>query len=226
MDHEDKVYAPVARVVTRVAGMQRTAAPLIGEFLVSPAVGWIMRAFVSVDLPDDLAAPIEALQQRMAEASGLTFTSPEQAHVTLKFLGEIDDNRVGAVKTTIAAAVGDADVGPFDATFGGIGAFPSEDYIRVVWLGVKTGSTQLTQLHDAIERRTTGIGFEPEEHEFTPHVTLARMEHAGGKDVVQRVLADDPTVGSMHVEEVRLTESTLTATGPRYSTVARFPLAN
>ncbi|WP_226482337.1 RNA 2',3'-cyclic phosphodiesterase [Natrinema amylolyticum] len=184
-----------------------------------------MRLFVSVDLPDDLAEPVADLQEEFAEASGLNFTDPDQAHITMKFLGDIDEDRLPALERELAAAVDDADVDPFIVRYGGLGVFPNLDYISVVWLGVEAGGEELTRLHEAIEERTTAMGFDAEEHDFTPHVTLARMEHAGGKDLVQDLVRErDPTIGETRVEEVRLTESTLTDAGPVYSTVESFPL--
>ncbi|ADB59132.1 2'-5' RNA ligase [Haloterrigena turkmenica DSM 5511] len=184
-----------------------------------------MRLFVSVDLPDDLAAPVADLQDEFADAGGLNFTDPEQAHLTLKFLGDVDEDRVPALERELEAAVADADVDHFTVRYGGLGVFPSLDYISVVWLGTETGGEELTRLHEAIEERTTAMGFEPESHDFTPHVTLARMEHAGSKDRVQELVRErDPTIGETTVEEIRLTESTLTDSGPVYSTVESFPL--
>ena len=184
-----------------------------------------MRLFVSVDLPDDLAPVVEAVQDDLREASGLNCIDPEQAHVTLTFLGETAPERLDEIEDALEAAVGEADLDPFEATVEGIGAFPSEEYVRVVWLGIGRGGEELSRLHETIEARTTDLGFDPEDHEFTPHVTLARMNHAGGKDLLKRVLRErDPGVGSMRVDEVRLTESELGAGGPEYSTVARFPL--
>jgi 2'-5' RNA ligase len=182
-----------------------------------------MRLFVSIDLPDDLTAEVATVQELFADASGLNVTDPGQAHVTLKFLGETDEERLPEVTDALESAVADAGVEPFEATFGGLGVFPSLDYISVVWLGVESGGEEMTRLAEAIEDRTTAIGFDPEDHEFTPHVTLARMEHAGGKELVQGVVRnEDPTVGSMAVSEVRLTKSELTSEGPVYSTVESF----
>ncbi|MFC4540967.1 RNA 2',3'-cyclic phosphodiesterase [Halosolutus amylolyticus] len=184
-----------------------------------------MRLFVSVDLSDEFADPIADLQDALADASGLNFTDPEQAHVTLKFLGDLDEDRLPELEDELAAAVADADVDPFTARYGGLGVFPSLDYISVVWFGVEAGGEELTRLHEAIEERTTAMGFDAESHDFTPHVTLARMEHAGGKEHVQEIVQErDPTIGECRVEEVRLTESTLTSDGPVYSTVESFPL--
>jgi len=183
------------------------------------------RLFVSVDLPDELADDVAAVQERFEDASGLNVTDPEQAHITLKFLGDVEEERVGAVADAVSEAVADADVEPFTARYEGLGVFPSMEYISVLWLGVAEGGDELTRLHEAIEDRTTAMGFDPEDHAFTPHVTLARMEHAGGKELVQRGVREwDAPVGEMDVEDVRLTESELTSDGPVYSTVERFPL--
>jgi 2'-5' RNA ligase len=182
-----------------------------------------VRLFVSVDFPE-LADEIAEAQSLFEEASGLRLTDPGQAHVTLKFLGETDESRESAVREAVGTAVAESGVDPFEARLGGLGAFPSEDYISVVWIGVDDGGA-MARLHEPIESHATVLGFEPADHEFTPHVTIARLDHAGGKDHVQSVLRTrDPTVGTTTVSEVRLTASTLTDDGPDYETVDRFPL--
>ena len=183
-----------------------------------------MRLFVSVDLPERLADEVRAVQSTFEDASGLDFTDPEQAHVTLQFLGDASPDRVDEITAALEAAVDRADVAPFSATFGGLGVFPSAEYIRVLWLGVRegAGAAELTRLAAAVEAETTALGFEADEHAFTPHVTLARMRHAGGKELVQREVGKrDPTVGEVRVDAIRLTESELTEDGPEYSTVTR-----
>jgi len=184
-----------------------------------------MRLFVSVDLPDDLADGVAAVQDRFADADGLRYTDPGQAHVTLTFLGDVADARVDDLGDALEDAVADAGVGPFDATFEGLGVFPSLEYISVVWLGVGDGSEELAALQEAVEAEFVDRGFEPGDHEFTPHVTLARMEHAGSKQLVQNVVeCEHSEVGTARVDSVRLTESTLTDDGPIYETVRDVPL--
>jgi len=182
------------------------------------------RLFVSVDL-DGLDGAVASVQKRFEDASGVRATDPGQTHVTLTFLGDTDDDRVPELTDELAAAVDEADVDPFEMAVGGLGVFPDIDYISVVWVGVREGGDALTRLHEAIEDRTVAMGFDPEDHEFTPHATVARMDHAGGKELVQRrVREDDPDLGSVSVEEVRLKESVLGGDGPTYSTLERFPL--
>ncbi|RDI71749.1 RNA 2',3'-cyclic phosphodiesterase [Halopelagius longus] len=186
-----------------------------------------MRLFVSIDLPETLTEAVADAQARLSDADGLRFTDPEQAHLTLKFLGDTDSERVPEIEDAMESAVAEAGVGPFDATVGGFGVFPSLDYISVVWTGIRdgAGAAETTRLHEAVERETVELGFEEESHEFTPHVTVARMDDARGKDLVQRVVEEeDPELGTFRVEDIRLKESTLTDEGPRYDTVTRVEL--
>ena len=183
------------------------------------------RLFVALDLPDELADAFAALEEDAPDAPSLNYTDPEQAHVTVKFLGDTPEDDLDDVTDALERAVDDADVGPFTVEVGGLGAFPDEEYIRVVWVGVREGAEGLTRLHEAVERETTALGFDPEEHEFTPHLTVARMNDARGKEDVQRFLRErDPDVGRFEATELRLKGSELTDGGPRYRTVARFDL--
>ena len=125
-----------------------------------------MRLFVSADV-DALAEDIAAVQEPFADASGLRLTDPTQAHVTLKFLGDTDPDRLSELRGAVERAVADSGVAPFDAELGGLGVFPNIEYISVVWLGVREGGTQLTALHERLEAETTALGFDPEEHAFT-----------------------------------------------------------
>lgn len=177
-----------------------------------------MRLFVSIDL--DTIDELRAAQAPFEALSGVRTVEPEQVHFTLKFLGEVEEQRVDALETALSGAVDDAGVGEFDVDVGGYGAFPSHDYISVVWVGVRDGGEQLHRLHDAIERRTVDLGFEPSDHSFTPHATIARMDHAEEKARVQTVLDErDPDLGSTGVSVVHLTESTLTPEGSEYRAV-------
>ncbi|WP_096390216.1 RNA 2',3'-cyclic phosphodiesterase [Halopenitus persicus] len=195
-----------------------------------------MRAFFAVDLPTDLADRIAEVQGELRAAEGLRFTDPEQAHITLEFLGDVPDGseRGGGGESDLDAvieagreAVQEADVEPFIASVRGLGAFPSTEYIRVVWAGIGDGSAELTRLQAGIESRTTALGYEPDDHEFTPHVTLARMDDARGKGIVQEAIRTaEADVGSFTVEAVRLKRSTLTESGPVYETVESFPLSS
>jgi 2'-5' RNA ligase len=192
-----------------------------------------MRAFFAVDLPDALAPAVADAEAPFADASGVNPVDPEQAHATLKFLGDVsesdeDDETEPTVDDVIAAgerAVGRAGVAPFKCTITDLGVFPNREYISVVWAGVDRGGDELAALHEALEAEATALGVDPADHEFTPHVTLARVENATGAEAVRDALdAGGPEIGSFSVDEIRLVESTLTASGPEYAAVREFEL--
>ena len=191
----------------------------------------VMRAFFAVDLPDSLAPAVKGAQAPFADAPGVNPADPEQAHVTMKFLGDIaesDDGAEPSLSDVIAAgerAVDRAAVPPFKCAVAGLGVFPNREYVSVVWAGVDRGGDELTALHEALEAETTALGVDPADHDFAPHVTLARVENATGADAVRDALdAEDPEVGTFSVDEVRLIQSTLTASGPKYRVVREFGL--
>ncbi|OYR62480.1 2'-5' RNA ligase, partial [Halorubrum sp. E3] len=153
-----------------------------------------MRAFFAVDLPDSLAPAVAEAQAPFADAPGVNPVDPEQAHVTLKFLGDIgteEDEGDPALNDVTAAgerAVDRAAVSPFEAEIRGLGVFPNREDVSVVWTGVDSGAEALTALHEALEAETTALGVDPADHEFTPHVTLARVETAAGAEAVRDAL--------------------------------------
>lgn len=183
-----------------------------------------MRLFVSVDLPPELTDAVATLQAEFDDIAGLQFTDPTQAHITLKFFGSVPADRLESVTKLTKQAVDAAALAPFRVELTDLGVFPTREYIRVLWLGVDDGTAPLQTLHDELEHRAVDAGFDPAEHSFTPHVTLARMEHAGGKKRLQRRLDRSPTVGSFEVTAVRVTESELTQAGPVYHTRDRIEL--
>lgn len=203
-----------------------------------------MRLFFAIDLPEELAEPVAALQDDLSAAEGLSFTDPEQAHLTMKFLGEVPaagatadagvptedeadegEPTVSDAKVAGAAAAQAADLDPFEVEVGGLGAFPSEEYISVLWAGVGAGAAELTDLAAALETETTERGFDEADNAFTPHVTLARMNDARGKELVQdRIRNENPTIGRFTAEELRLKRSVLGEDGPDHDIIARFPL--
>jgi 2'-5' RNA ligase len=185
-----------------------------------------MRLFVSIDLSDELVGALRSIQELFSDIPSIKLVDPTQAHLTLKFIGTTDPDQVPAIETALATSISSTGLEPFPMEIAGIGAFPSTDYIRVVWVGVTTGSEELTVLHESIESRLTELGVDPESHAFTPHITFARMEDARGKEHVQELMeSTTPNIGTMEVTHVCLKESELTGAGPEYSTVRSFPLA-
>ncbi len=179
------------------------------------------RLFVSVDLPPPLEPKVRDIQSHLrGTRADLSFTKPEQAHLTMKFVGNTPEEHLGEVSDAVDEAA--AAVEPFEVELGGTGVFPSRDYVSVVWVGVRKGVEGLTRLHEELERRTVSRGLADEaEHDYVPHVTLARMQSGRGKSEVLKFVdeLEDVTLGSFEASRLRLKSSVLRDSGSVHDTV-------
>jgi RNA 2',3'-cyclic 3'-phosphodiesterase len=146
-------------------------------------------------------------------------------HLTLRFLGEIAPERVGAISAALRAGV--ADVPPFDLTMDGVGAFPSRERPRVVWVGATDGADRARDLAHRVDEALRTVGFEPEREVFVPHRTLFRVRSARDRARAAALLAGEgvPPPSRCRVDRVVLKESELGPRGARHRTLAEFPLA-
>lgn len=179
------------------------------------------RLFVSVDLPPQFEPKVRDLQSYLrGTRADLSFTKPEQAHLTMKFVGNTPEERVDDVADVLDEAA--ARVDPFRVELGGTGVFPSREYVSVVWVGVREGVEELTRLHNALEKGTVEGGLADEaEHDYKPHVTLARMDSGRGKSEVLNFVDEneDVNLGSFEAKRLRLKSSVLRDGGSVHDTV-------
>ena len=165
------------------------------------------RLFVAVSPPEAVLERVAALDR--PEVAGVRWTDRAQWHVTLRFLGRVDD--VAAA----AEAVGRVRAAPTEASLGpAVGRFGQ----RVLHVPV----TGLEAVAEAVVAATAHVGEPPEERPFAGHLTLARV--TGRAKVDLRALAGQPVEGRWRVDEVCLVESHLSSKGARYETVARVAL--
>ena len=190
------------------------------------------RLFVAVDLSHevrgDVATAARVLAERIAStpsAGSVRWVRPENLHLTLRFLGHVDEGRaaaVGGVPTEPLETAG------FQANISGAGAFPSGGPPRVVWLAAAEGGMQLAALHSEIEARLQPLGFIAETRRYTAHLTLGRVKAhgTGGGALLRRVLATTHVATSRWlVDHVTMYESKLSPKGPTYHPVVRARLA-
>ncbi|HEX2042987.1 MAG TPA: RNA 2',3'-cyclic phosphodiesterase [Acidimicrobiales bacterium] len=165
------------------------------------------RLFVAVWPPDEVLDAVAAIDR--PDLAGLRWTTRDQWHVTLRFLGRVGDvaDALDAL-SAIEAAPTTAVAGPAVGRFGQ----------RVLHVPV----AGLDQVAGAVIAATAGVGEPPEDRPFAGHVTLARV--ARGARVDLRRLAGQPLEGRWPVTEVCLVESHLSPKGARYEVVSRFPL--
>lgn len=157
----------------------------------------------------------------LAETRGAR--APE--HLTLVFLGEIPRERVGPISEALTK-VGEA-TAPFEATLEGVGAFPSAERPRVVWVGVTTGRAELSRLARDVQAALPGEGAGVRREEFSPHLTLFRVrsgaDHRRAREVLTGAVPA-PAPRPFRVTEFVLKESELSPRGATHRTLSAFPL--
>jgi 2'-5' RNA ligase len=147
---------------------------------------------------------------------------PEHSHLTLVFLGDVEDARVASV---VEAVGRDLDRSPFDIVFEGLGAFPPRGAPRVLWVGVGAGASALIELQHEFTRRIAALGIPLEDRPFHPHLTLARWPESRPSDR-QRALAQTPAgaIARARITGATLYQSRLSPVGPTYTPLARATL--
>ncbi|MFP4632843.1 MAG: RNA 2',3'-cyclic phosphodiesterase [Halobacteriales archaeon] len=179
------------------------------------------RLFVSVDPPPEFEPRVRDVQAELrATNADITYPKPEQAHLTLKFVGLVEEYEVDEVKDAVDDAVEGFE--PFSLRLEGSGVFPSPEYIRVVWIGVHDSTGRLRELAERLEDKTVGRGLaDSREHPFEPHLTVGRMTSGRGKSEVREFVERhrDLDLGEFTVEHVKLKQSTLDAGGSVHDTL-------
>ena len=136
-----------------------------------------MRLFVAVNLPDDVRRGIRTASERLRSADlPVTWVDAAGIHLTLRFLGEVEEARRDEIARGVAAAVRGAR--PFLLPIAGFGAFPSVERPRVIWVGCE-GVPPLELLQHRLEQEMERVGFPLEGRPFRPHLTLGRVKKSG-----------------------------------------------
>ena len=179
------------------------------------------RLFLAIALPEPVRATLVALMEPLP---GVNWTRPEQLHVTLRFLGDVQNEKIDALIEHLSGVR----VEPFLLPIEGVGAFPPHPPPRVVWVGVGTGHPRLHQLRQRADDALLAAGLaELDVRMFHPHVTLARCTKPAAAAIghwlhTRREFAAPP----FRVGAFDLCASELQPTGAVHTLVQRFPLAS
>jgi RNA 2',3'-cyclic 3'-phosphodiesterase len=180
-----------------------------------------VRLFVAIELDDIARQAVAAEQQRLVRLLGDSagdwrFVRPAQLHVTLIFLGEVDEARALSI---VEAMRHEIDRPAYTMALDGVGMFPRHGAPRVLWLSLVAGVEPTLDVHARIQARLEALGVARDERPLSPHLTLARRRR--GRN---RLRLDAPSTGGplahWEVDRVSLVESRLSPDGARYRTLA------
>jgi 2'-5' RNA ligase len=183
-----------------------------------------VRLFVSLELPDDHRDALAAVCES-GKRSGVRWVPAENVHLTLKFLGEVDEDLIPDLKSALAGVADGAK--PFEISLAGSGCFPNPRTPAVIWLGVEAGTDEAVKLAAAVDEAVVPLGFKAEKRPFKPHLTIGRTRNTReGRDTItikSKQLKDFAATAG-RAEALALMKSTLTPDGAIYEEIARFPL--
>jgi len=175
-------------------------------------------------LPDIVRQQLSAAAERLRRhATDVAWVAPGNLHITLKFLGHVDEARVPALTSALRAAL--ADRRAFDVAVRGLGAFPSPTRPRVLWAGLEDATGGMTALAERVDACCGRLGFPSETRAFAAHVTLGRVREARRQPALAEALARPADFGGVRVDRVSLMRSELSPHGARYSELFAAPLA-
>jgi 2'-5' RNA ligase len=180
-----------------------------------------IRTFIAIEVPEEVKEEINSLQERLRESPSRV--KPKNIHLTLKFLGNIDAERIDSIGKALETA--GKDIRPFTITVEGLGAFPNLKTPRVLWVGV-VASEELTHLYKNIEEGLHKIGFEKEHRPFHPHLTLLRVKSRDeGRRLAERVKdIKSDLKATFSTDELILFKSKLSPRGAEHSAIKRISL--
>lgn len=185
----------------------------------------MLRLFIGIPLPDTHQKLTQTIAAKADEGlrSRVRWTRPGNAHLTLKFLGNVEENTVDGLVTALSAIEFPA----FPVELGPCDGYPNIRKPRVIWKGLRQGAKECTTLADMIENAAVALDFKPSAKPFTPHLTLGRVKK-DAHDQWQIVLhaADTKPWPGFRADRFVLWKSDLTPDGPIYTELSDFLLTD
>lgn len=193
----------------------------------------MIRAFLAVELSEALRTEMTSLQQELKHhmepelkrGVRIAWAQPASIHLTLKFLGDMDEQVIDPLRLAVEQALGNQ--GVVVVPLERLGAFPRPDHPRVLWAGPSeqwekgAEAKRVAAIHGAIEQACEGLSFLRETRPFSPHLTLARIKmgerQVGLALAKSGLLALPLALGQLTVQSVVLMQSELTPTGSVYT---------
>lgn len=174
-----------------------------------------MRIFIAIESPESFNNYFKELQNTIKNDIKATFT--KSFHLTLKFLGEIEEIKVEKIKALLKKIK----FSSFNLSLSNIGVFPNENYIRVVWIGLNPVDKIIT-LQQKIDTTLSDLDFKKEK-KFHPHITLARIKHIKDKrEFIERLKKIKIKKLDFTLNKFKLIKSTITPEGPIYEDLGNY----
>ncbi len=181
-----------------------------------------IRTFIAIEIPDEIRNKIGELQNSLKKVGGrISWTKPGNIHLTLKFLGDTDENLIDEIASQLQESV--ASIQPIQIAIRTLGTFPNFKYPRVIWGGAESEQQQLAELAAKIDAGVEPFGFKRENRPFSAHLTLGRVKDVKGIQTVMDKLKEqeDFMAGSFLAKQFLLIKSELHSAGAIYTSLRK-----
>lgn len=185
-----------------------------------------MRSFIAIELSDPIKDELTRIQSRLKyTGADVKWVERGNIHLTMKFLGEVGEDRLQEVTAALDGAAKDSCA--FDMTIRDLGVFPRLDFPRVVWAGLDKGAAESGELAKNIDSAMEKLSFERGSRPFSPHITIGRIRSSKNKAALKEGLLATKIEKLLvqRVDAVILFKSELTSKGPIYTKVHTSPLS-
>ena len=181
----------------------------------------VMRSFIAIDInAQAIVDSIKKLQSDLESLNlNLKMVNPENIHITLQFLGDLNSSEINILNTVLSSVVFES----FSCTLLKLGTFPNMNKISVIWIGIDSESSgRLLSLYNEIGQKTINANFQIKRNSFSPHVTIARLRDDKNKGKLQNYINKnkDMNVGLQIIDNFKLKSSLLTSGGPIYEDIS------
>ena len=178
----------------------------------------MIRTFIAIKIPTGVKSDIKNWQDKLKDiVTGIKWVKSDNIHITLKFLGNIEEKMIPRLKEAIKSSA--EHVSPFEIEVKGEGCFPNVNRPRIVWVGVDNGKDVLSTIASKIEIECSKLGFEKENRPYRPHLTVGRVKkYIRNTDELRGFFNENPFRTEVFTaEEIILMKSDLRPDGPVYT---------
>ncbi len=178
----------------------------------------IMRTFIACEIPEETKDIVVQIQNKIKDINAsVVWVKKESMHITLRFLGEIQENEVKTVKECIQKV--SEQNNRFDIFLENIKVFPSWSFPRVLWIGIKDPE-QINKLAGNVEQELVKKGFQPQDKPFQAHLTIGRIKGLKNKESLQKIVLTLPLLNEkIGIDRIILFQSKITPTGPIHTRI-------
>ena len=180
------------------------------------------RGFIAIDI-NVTPNILKFLKDITNSNADVKLVEPQNIHITLKFLGDVPEDKINDIEQIMKYSV--KEIEPFTIKLSETGVFPNQNYIRVVWIGIKNAET-IETISRSIDERLSQLGFKKEKRGFSAHLTIGRVKTAKNKQLLLKAIEDykDFEFSTQDVNSIKLKKSDLTSKGPIYTTLKEVKL--